>query len=86
MTRKYSISVDIVEKLASLCFESFDKVHERRKYCILLATPINTTHNVLCAHAHNLAQFVGKDRQQTACGIHGVHMHIDAAARGVCAL
>ena len=66
MTRKYSISVDIVEKLASLCFESFDKVHERRKYCILLATPINTTHHVLSAHAHNLAQFVGKGRQQTA--------------------
>ena len=30
----------------------------------LLATPINTTHHVLCAHAHNLAQFVGKGRQQ----------------------
>ena len=42
------------------------KVHERRKYCILLATPINTTHYVLSAHAHNLAQFVGKGRQQIA--------------------
>ena len=47
VTRKYSISIDIVEKLASLCFESFGKVYERRKYCILLATPINTTHHVL---------------------------------------
>ena len=63
---KCSISVDIVEKLASLCFESFGKVRERRKYCILLATPINTTHHVLSAHAHNLALFVGKGRQQTA--------------------
>ena len=66
---KYSISVDIIEKLASLCFESFGKVHEHRKYCILLATPINTTHHVLSA---NLAQFVGKGRQQTAGGMHGV--------------
>ena len=32
-------------------------------------TPINTTHHVLSAHAHNLAQFVGKGRQ-----------HADAAA------
>ena len=45
-----------IEKLASLCFESFSMVYERRKYCILLATPINTTHHVLSAHAHNLAQ------------------------------
>ena len=54
-TRKYSISVDIVEKIM---------IHERRKCCILLATPINTTHHVLSAHAHNLVQYVGKGRQQ----------------------
>ena len=62
MTRKYSISVDIIKKLASLCFELFGKVHERHKYCILLATPMDTTHHVLSAHAHNLAQYVGKGR------------------------
>ncbi|MCG8622177.1 MAG: hypothetical protein MJE68_09315, partial [Proteobacteria bacterium] len=59
---KYSISVDIVEKLALLCFESFGKVHKHRKYCILLAMPMDTTHHVLSAHAHNLAQYVGKGR------------------------
>ena len=62
-TRKYNLSVGIVEKLTSIRFESFGKVHERRKYCILLATPINTTHHVLPARAHNLAQYVGKGRQ-----------------------
>ena len=36
-THKYSISVDIVEKLASLCFESFGKAHVHHKYFILLA-------------------------------------------------
>ena len=62
--RKYNLPVDIIEKLVSLCFEPFGKVHERRKYYILLATPINTTHHVLSAHAHNLAQYyVGKGRQ-----------------------
>ena len=60
MTRKYNISVNIFEKLASLCFKSFGKAHERRKYFILLAMPINTTHYVLSAHAHNLVQYVGK--------------------------
>ena len=52
------------------CFELFGKVFERRKYCILLATPINTTHHVLSAHAHNLAQYVGKGRQQPTGGKH----------------
>ena len=60
----YSTSVDIVEKLASLCVKSFGKVHECRKYFILLAMPNNTTHHVLSAHAHNLAQYVGKGCQQ----------------------
>ena len=48
------------------------------KYCILLATPMDTTLYVLLAHAHNLAQYIGRGRQQAA--------DIDAAARGVCAL
>ena len=65
-TRKYNISVDVVEKLASLCFESFGKAHERRKYFILLATPMDTTHYVLSAHAHNRSQYIGKGRHQAA--------------------
>ena len=40
----------------------------------------------LSAHAHNLAQYVGKGRQQTAGGMHEVRAHINAAACGVCAL
>ena len=36
------------------------------QYCVLLATPMYTTHYVLSAHAHNLAQHVGKGRQQAA--------------------
>ena len=68
------------EKLALVCFESFGKVHERCKYCLLLATPMYTTHYVLSAHAHNLIQYVGKGRQQAASS------DINAAVRGVCAL
>ena len=66
MTRKCNVSVNIAEKLASVFFESFGKAHERCKYCVLLATPMHTTHYVLSAHAHNLAQYVGKGRQQAA--------------------
>ena len=44
------------------------KAHERCKYCVLLATPMDTAHHVLSAHAHNLnlAQYVGKGRRQGA--------------------
>ena len=49
-----------------------------------------TTHNVLSAHAHNLAQYVGKGRQQAARILtidrYAQSPDIDAAARGVCAL
>ena len=62
---KYNVSVDVIEKLASfICFESFGKAHERRKYFVLLAVPMDTTHKLCAAHAHNLAHYVGKDRQQ----------------------
>ena len=82
-TRKYNVSVNIAEKLASVCLESFGKAHERCKYCVLLATPMDTTHYVLSAHAHNLAQYVGKGRQQAARIIElSDHRYdIDAAAR-----
>ena len=91
-TRKYSISVDIVEKLASLCFESFGKAHERRKYRILLDTPINTT---LSAYAHNRAQYVGKGRQGLCVLLqvawHGMELarafsHRRCSARGMCSI
>jgi hypothetical protein len=29
----------------------------------ILATPIDSSHHVLSAHAHNLAQYIGKGRQ-----------------------
>ena len=68
----------MVGKLASVCFESLGKAHERHKYFVLLATPMDTTHYVLSAHAHNLAQSVGNGRQQAA----GMEpSDIDAAAR-----
>ena len=66
MTRKYNVSVNIAEKLASVCFELFDKAHEHCKYCVLLAMPMDTAHYVLSAHAHNLVQYVGKGRQLAA--------------------
>ena len=47
--------------------------------------PMDTTHYVLSAHAHNLAQYVGKGRQQVG----GMELSdIDAAACAVyiCAL
>ena len=89
MTRKYSISVDIVEKLASLYFESFGKAREYRKYFILLTTPINTSHHVLSAHAHKLAQYVGTDHQQShGLAWHGAQAlsHRRCSARGMCSI
>ena len=44
------------------------RVSQTHMYCVLLATPMDTTHYmyVLSAHVHNLAQCVGKGRPQTA--------------------
>ena len=68
----------MVEKLASVCFESLGKALECRKYLVLLATPMDTTHYVFSAHVHNLAQYVGKGGQQAA----GMELSdINAAAR-----
>jgi hypothetical protein len=39
--RKHNESLEIVDKLASLCFKSLGKAHKRRKYGVLLGTPIN---------------------------------------------
>ena len=50
-----------VEKLASLCFQSFGKPHERSKRCVLLTTPITTAQQAMCC---SCAQYVGKGRQQ----------------------
>ena len=47
VTLKYNISVDIVEKLVSLCFESLPM--RVAKNFILLATPMDTTHYRPCA-------------------------------------
>ena len=63
-THNHDISVEIVQKLASLCFESFGKPHERSKHCPCLSL----LHSRLCAaHAHYLPQNVGKGRQE---GLH----------------
>ena len=48
---------------------------------------MDTTHYVLSAHVHNLAQYVGKGRQQAAGIYYGMELsYIDAAAHRVCAL
>jgi hypothetical protein len=64
-TRNHNESVEIVEKSATLCFESFGKAHVHPEYSVLFATPINHT-CVHYAHAHNLVlnHYVGKGRQQ----------------------
>ena len=54
-------------------------VHEHCKYCVLLATPMDTTHYVLSAHTHNLAQDIGKGHQQAAHIIE--RSDIDSAVR-----
>ena len=48
-THKYNVSVNIVEKLASVCFESFDKAHECRKSWILRFVGHAYGHFPLCA-------------------------------------
>jgi hypothetical protein len=53
--RKHNESVEIVDKLASLCFESLGKAHERRKYGVLLGTPINRAPMCL---VHNLVSLL----------------------------
>jgi hypothetical protein len=45
-------------------FELFSKAHEHRKCYDSLATPIDSTGHALSAHAHNLAQYVGKDHRR----------------------
>ena len=85
-TRKYNLSVNIVEKLASVCFKSFGKADKHCKYCVLLATPMDTAHYVLSAHAHNLAQYVGKDRQQAVSIMVLSDCHRRCSACVVCAL
>jgi hypothetical protein len=40
-----------------------------------LATPIDSTHHVLSAHAHNLPQQVGKGRQLQALQLSGSHLY-----------
>ena len=57
------------------------RMSPRHKYCILLATPINTTHHVLSAHAHN--NNVGKGCQQPCIAIELELSHIDAAVHRV---
>ena len=64
MTHNHDISIEIVQKFASLCFESFGKPHERSKHCILLTTPITAAQQAIFALVHNLAQYVGKVHQQ----------------------
>ena len=50
-THKYNEPVKSGEKLASLCFESFGKVHERHKYCVFVGHAYQLQ-KLLSAHAH----------------------------------
>jgi hypothetical protein len=73
----YNQSVKVVDKLASLCFESFGKAHKDRKCHWPRLSTLPTMH-VLSAHAHNLPQYIGKDRQlqalQLAINVHVGHV------------
>jgi hypothetical protein len=61
-----------------------------------LATPIDSTHHVLSAHAHNLPQYVGKGRRLQALQLSRYHLYnnimqmdmdTDATrARGMCSI
>ena len=68
MTRKHRESIGIVEQLALLCLKSFGEAHERRKYCVFLATPIDHTHIRPCAFCSCARLFVcvGKGRHQAS--------------------
>jgi hypothetical protein len=47
----YYKSIEIVNKIATLCFKSFGKAHERSKHCVLLATP-SAYYRTHCWPAH----------------------------------
>ena len=93
-TRKCNKSVEVVEKLAPLCFKSFSKAHERRKTGVFIGHAYQPHPLVFSAHAHNPAEYVGKGRQPAHLNHHSSHLCSDRctalqdadAARGICAL
>jgi hypothetical protein len=65
----YNKSIEIVKKLALLCFESFDKAHEHRKHCIFIG---HTYHRALLHFEINLYSVL---RKRT----HGCMVHVPRA-------
>ena len=89
MTLKHNESVQIGEKLASVCFDSIGKPHERQIVRFVghayRPCPVHAGH-VLPAHAHNWPS-IGKSCQQLINAAPSLlRYNYAAAARGVCAL
>ena len=63
-THKQNELVEIIEKLASSYFKSFGKAHERHKTAFYIGYTYQLHPLMLSAHAHNLAEYVGKGHQQ----------------------
>ena len=87
---KYSISVDIVEKLTSLCVESFGKVHERHKYFICwpcISTLPSTCFLLMCTTWHNMQVKVINKLMAYACYcIQAWLSYRHCSARGMCSI
>ena len=64
MIRKHNESIEIIEKLALLCFESSGKVHERHNSALYIGHAYQPHPLMFSAHAHNRAEYVGKGHQQ----------------------
>ena len=65
-TRKHNESIEIFEKRASLCFESFGKAHKRHKHCIFVGytyQPHPMWFLLMCKTYHNVT-YICKGHQQ----------------------
>ena len=76
----HNASVEIVGILATLCFESFGKVHEHRKHCVGHTHQLHPL--VLSVHTqcHNLA-YVGKVESSISVPLILMHVTVEAWAR-----
>ena len=57
VTRKYNVTVEIIEKLASLYFKSLGKAHECHKNRAFIGHTYQLQGHVLSAYAHNSLMF-----------------------------
>ena len=95
MTRKYDESVEIINKLALLCFESIGKAHECHRYGVFIGHTFQLQAMCYLLMCKVPKHYVGKDRQHTRilelarCAVHTGKLHDTRKmqrARRVCAL